>query len=202
VRRRFIGALNLPDNPDKLVTKGLHVCDSMEASTWFPSPTPPLADVRAALTLLREAVVTATSRAVGTVEARGAEVTRVVSLLHQLKAGVQKVCDDNPDSAAVIASSAGMDLKSFPGRQPNTWKVEQGPLSGTAVLTAVVAAPHAYYEWQISLDKLTWTSLPITTKATTTVEGLTPGTTYYFRYRTVTPKGTSNWSDPREILVK
>ena len=67
MRRRFIVALNLPDNPDKLATKGLHICDSMQASSWFPSPSPPLADVRAAIDVLSDATTTALSRAVGTV---------------------------------------------------------------------------------------------------------------------------------------
>jgi hypothetical protein len=47
----------------------------------------------------------------------------------------------------------------------------------------------------------TWVSLPITVKATNDVDGLTPGSTVYFRYRASTKDGTSDWSEPLAQIV-
>jgi hypothetical protein len=49
-------------------------------------------------------------------------------------------------------------------------------------------------EWQYGTDGKTWTTAPVTLTAKTTIEGLTPGTLYYFRYRPVTKLGEGDWS--------
>ena len=57
-------------------------------------------------------------------------------------------------------------------------------------------------EWQMSTDRTIWTNLPATLMAKTTVSGLTPATTIYFRHRPVV-KGTtpSGWSQIVSIIV-
>jgi hypothetical protein len=45
-------------------------------------------------------------------------------------------------------------------------------------------------------------SLPFTTQASTTVSGLTPGSTVHFRYRPVTKDGAGDWSQPVSIMVQ
>jgi hypothetical protein len=38
-----------------------------------------------------------------------------------------------------------------------------------------------------------WLTMPATTQASTTLAGLTPGTSVMFKYRSVTSKGESDW---------
>lgn len=57
------------------------------------------------------------------------------------------------------------------------------------------------YRWQMSTDQQAWTDLPESFNASTTVEGLTAATIYYFRLRTLTKKGASDWSAPVSIIA-
>jgi hypothetical protein len=58
------------------------------------------------------------------------------------------------------------------------------------------------YEWQMSTDGgATWTVLPATVQATTTVHGLLLATMVSFRVRALTRKGADDWGDPVSTLV-
>jgi len=71
------------------------------------------------------------------------------------------------------------------------------------MLTTVAAARRASYEWQSSLDGgKTWTILPTTLQAKTTVSGLTLGATVMFRSRPVTRTRKGGWSQLTSIVVK
>jgi hypothetical protein len=61
--------------------------------------------------------------------------------------------------------------------------------------------PATYY-WGFSLDQRGWTSAADSMTARVTIAGLTPGQTYYFRYRTLTRKGMSDFSQIVSFLVK
>ncbi len=75
--------------------------------------------------------------------------------------------------------------------------MKAGALSGSAILTVKSAGPRASYDWQMSVDGgKTWTEIPSTTKAKTNVAALAVGTSVQFRFRTLTPKGQSDWSQP------
>ena len=79
-------------------------------------------------------------------------------------------------------------------------KIEPGPTSGQ-VLVALVAVPGAVsYElrWaQVASGGSPgeWTSQPIATVRRSPVTSLTPGATYAFQARALTPSGLTNWSD-------
>jgi hypothetical protein len=59
----------------------------------------------------------------------------------------------------------------------------------------------ASFDWQWSSDGAHWVDVPSTTYATVTIDGLTAGTTYSFRYRALTRAGKGDWSDPITFLV-
>jgi len=55
----------------------------------------------------------------------------------------------------------------------------------------------------VSIDQKTWTPLPTTLVAKTTVSGLTPLPTYSFRHRVLTQKGgQSDWHQIATLLVR
>jgi hypothetical protein len=57
-------------------------------------------------------------------------------------------------------------------------------------------------EWQYSLDGgKTWIDLPPTTKASTAIQNLTPGTSVSIRQRVLTKAGLSDWGQPFSTLV-
>jgi len=57
-------------------------------------------------------------------------------------------------------------------------------------------------DWQYSVDGgKTWVSIPSTTKAKTTISGLTPGVEVTYRQRVQTKAGAQDWSQPISALV-
>ena len=70
-------------------------------------------------------------------------------------------------------------------------------------LVAAAAARRAFVDWQYSTDGgKTWTTMPSTLQAKTTLSGMTPASTVEFKYRAVTKTGEGNWSAPVSLLVK
>jgi hypothetical protein len=54
------------------------------------------------------------------------------------------------------------------------------------------------YEWELSLDQQSWSLAAETAQAHATVLGLTPGKTYYFRFRCFMRDNTK--SDPSHAV--
>ena len=78
-----------------------------------------------------------------------------------------------------------------------------GKASGQVTLEAKAAKGKASYDWEYSTDGKTWTPLPTTLVAKTTVSGLTPLTTYSFRHRVLTQKdGQSDWHQIATLVVR
>jgi hypothetical protein len=68
-------------------------------------------------------------------------------------------------------------------------------------LTAPASRKGDPHEWQYSADQVTWTVIPGTRQAKTTVSGLPVGVALHFRHRTLTKDGYSEWSDPTVMIV-
>jgi hypothetical protein len=65
------------------------------------------------------------------------------------------------------------------------------------------AGPRSAYDWEYSTDGAkTWTQLPSTVQAKTTMGALPVGTAVQFRFRSVTKGGESDWSLPVTLIVK
>jgi hypothetical protein len=113
------------------------------------------------------------------------------------------IADENLDSAAVIIESAGMSVKgrSYPVKEP--FSVRPWRVSGAVRLMVLAAGKTAEYQWQVSGDAgQTWKDRPPTLQARTTVDGLTPQKTYWFRYRVVVRSGPGDWSEALSIVVR
>lgn len=204
--RRAIAVLYLLTNISELIKQAKAIVLAMTNNAYFTSPMPSLNAVTAAITGLDLAEVLARGKGAGTAQARDLQKAILLKLLRELQFYVQGIADGaaTQDLAEAIITSAGMKLKKVTGRQKNHDEVRHGSTSGAVVLIAtVLAAPRAAYFWQWSTDQKSWTSLPVAQVAKSSVSGLTPATTYYFRYHTVSRKtGTSDLSQIMSILVK
>jgi len=186
-----------------LISRARNILQRVTESPWFPSPSPSLATLQAAIDVLADAQAKTLSRAKETVAVRNGKRRNLIALLEQLRSYVEAIASVNPDHAAAIAESAGMYLKDLRGRGGSVFTVKQ-LRSGEVEVSAPRAGRYAAYEFQYSLDGgVTWLGLaqPVTTKTTATVPDLKPGSTVYFRYR-ATVKGVSgDWSDPIAFIV-
>jgi len=140
-----------------------------------------------------------TSPPTKTVEERNAALEKVKADLRSLRNDVQEAADADPANADAIIASAGMSTKdqAHHGKQQNSAK--DGIDQGSVDLAGEGAGAH---EWRISTDELSWTLLPASLTAKTTVTDLTPGTVYTFQNRRMLPNNQkSEWSQSIKMRV-
>jgi hypothetical protein len=173
-------------------------------------PNPPLATVQGQIQGLDTAQQATSTRAKGTVAVRNAKRDVLVTSLESWRMYVQTQCDANPEQAEAIIAAAGMAVGKVSVHAKPVLGAKLGAASGSVTLEANASLlvgrgvkKHAAYNWQYSADGgKTWTAAPATPLASTTIEGLTPLTTYSFRVAATVSKTVGAWSQSVTILVK
>jgi hypothetical protein len=196
-------SLKLPAKVADFIAYATGVVHAMTSNPAFPTPVPALSALSTAVSDLQAAETLALTKAKGAVAARNDKRAVVVSLLQQLRGYVQAVADATPENGTTIIQSAGIAVRKVPVRPTRVFAAKPGPVSGSAKLTATIAARRASYDWEYSTDGgKTWVSTPSSLQAKTTVTGLPVGTSVLFRYRAVTKTGEGDWSQGLSLLVK
>jgi hypothetical protein len=166
----------------------------MTKNPWFPSPSPSLASLDAALGALDAAQTATLTRARGTADVRNEKKLALVTVLQQLLSHIQATADANPENSASIIESTGIFVEKTRTTRGRVFTAAQGDVSGTVELSTPRAARGAAYEWADSVDAgKTWNNLSMTVVASNTVTGLPRGVRVLFRYRPTTSSGTGNW---------
>ena len=175
----------------------------LTGNAHIPNPLPSIVTLTSLLGTFEAAETATVSRTKGTVGARNAARTALRSAIKTEVASIQAAADADPDNAEAIITSTSLTTRKVPVRVKAPFAVRAGAVSGSAVLEVKSAGTHASYDWEMSVDGgKTWTEIPSTTKVRTTVNALPVGTTVQFRFRSLTPKGQSDWSQPIGLLVK
>jgi hypothetical protein len=196
-------SLKLPSSVTALTNYAQGIVKAMAGNPAFTDPVPALPVITTAVGELQTAETAALTRAKGTAAVRNEKRTALVQLLVQLKAYVQGRADANSDNGASIIQSAGMGLRKTATHHARVFAAKAGALSGTANLVAATAGPRAAYEWEYSTDGgKTWIAAGPTLQAKTSVSGLQAGSTVYFRHRSVTKAGASDWSAAVSLMVQ
>ena len=200
---KTVAALKLPTQAPAVLAVTEAILRAMTDNPSFPSPTPSLAAVSAALADLRDAEVATRTRTRGTVATRNERRAVLVGLLVRLKAYVQGVADEDPEHAGALIESAGMSVKKSAAPAKPVFQVKPGAVSGFVRMAARSAGDRASYQWAWSPDGgTTWRAAPATLQARTVLSGLPSGSRCSFRYRAVTTTGESDWSEPLSVLVQ
>jgi hypothetical protein len=200
---RSLASLKLPKPVPAIIAHAQAIVTSMTDNPHFPSPVPALWVVSKAVTDLQNAEAAVLTRAKGKAAIRNAKQTMVGSLLQQLRGYVQVTADGDPDNAAAIIESAGMTLKKQPTLRPRVFSAKPGSVSGEIKVVCPTAGHRASYDWEYSIDSgVNWLAMPSSLQASTKLEGLTPGTSVMFKYRSVTSKGVGDWSAAITVTVK
>jgi len=178
---RILVALNLPTSMGSFIIKAKAIYKAMLNNPYFTTSTARLAILNTNILAL-DAAITAcqTIPPTGSVEARNAAVELVKTDLRFLKSDVQTAADNNHAKAAVIITSAAMDVKEINphGKRQNT--AQDDTEEGSVTLTGEGAGPH---EWRMSLDEKVWTALPASRTSKSKIKNLTSGTVYFFQNR-------------------
>jgi hypothetical protein len=99
---RSLAVLDLPKRINVLITFADGVVKAMTGNAYFPSPSPALTAVAAAVTDLQNAETAALARAKGAAATRNAKRAVLVSLLQQLRMYVQSIVDPNAENGPAI----------------------------------------------------------------------------------------------------
>ncbi len=200
---RTLVSLKLPRSVPALITLAKTIVTEMTGNQNFPTTDPPLPTVTGGINDLDTAEHAAVMRTKGAVAARNEKRAVLVQMLQGLKGTVQKGADANPEQAGSIIQSAGMSVRKQAAHKKRGFAVAPGAVTGTVKLTTASAGHRSSYEWQFSTDGgKTWQNAPSTIQAKTTILGLQPGATVYFRFRAVIKTGETDWSEPLSIIVK
>jgi hypothetical protein len=200
---RVFAALNEPTGVPAFVIACNDIVNKMIPNATFANPPVAWSVVQKHIKDLSDAEETARHGSPADVQDRNFKLGLVRTDMHLLKAFVQFVADNAaPGNAAAIIESAGLSVAKKPQRTKPGFAVKYGKVPGRARLEARSVGPRAVYYWMMSTDQHTWSSLPDTLTASTNVDGLTAGTTYYFRFRTLTKAGMSDWSVVVSIIAR
>jgi hypothetical protein len=197
-----LAVLALPKRINVLITYADNIVTRMTGNAYFPSPSPALGQVSAAIKDLQNAETATLARTKGAAATRNAKRAALVSLLQQLRSYVQAIVDGNEENAPAMIQSSGLAVKRAATRKPRVFAALAGANSGTVKLVAPSAGNRVSYAWQYSTDGKTWIDLAMTLQARATLTGQTPGTVLQLRYRWATKTGEADWSAPVTFTVK
>ncbi len=184
-----------------LVLRSTTIVNAMEANkSTFTSPTPPFVQVTSLISGLTTAE-TAFKSHTGTRADRDNAKAALIAAMLQLHTYVQGLVIANPSQAEVIAQDAAMTLRK-PGAHTKSPLAVKQTVSTVVHVIAKATKGGRTNDWQYSVDGgKTWIDVPSTTKASTTITGLTPGVMVQYRQRAITKAGPGDWSQAISAIV-
>jgi hypothetical protein len=194
--------LGAPRKKSSVGTFAQVILAAFTGNAHYPNPNPALSVLIAAIALFFSTQTTAKTRVAGAASAHHDAYLALLRLLNHLRDFVQLTIESSPPTNLIsMIESAGMRIPKARTRSKPQLAVNDGVTTMVNLVAKAVAA-NAVYFWEYSLDQKIWTSTPGTFKTTTEITGLTPGQTYYFRFRALTRKGTTDYSQVVSHPVK
>jgi hypothetical protein len=179
---------------------------SMNGNAWFPSCPVNVTNggtLDLAIQALDAAITKALTKVLGAVQARTVQYKGVLDYLHLLLAYVQSVSDANAVNSEAIIISSGFEVKHLgvAGKDAITVKPKKGE-SGTMIAKVKKIAGTVANLWEYSLDEgKTWVEMDATSKGTTEITGLKPGSTIIVNNRPVLRKSKGTWLQSQPAIV-
>jgi hypothetical protein len=193
-----------PRSHDVFVTFLYHLVACLTGNAPFANVNPTAAMLKAIADGLAQANAAVKGGGKAATAARNAKrkdaEEQVDHLVDSVNAIVKAAGADAPNAASMILST-GLPVRATTASHKPPLAVKHGAVSGDVLLAALAVARSAVYYWSWSLDMKSWTSVPDTFTARTTITGLTPGQVYYFRFQAKTRKGMTGFSDAVQIMV-
>ena len=183
------------------VENARHYVTMMTGNINFTAPHPTLAEVISDALLLEQAFEAArdgSRSATQLMYDREATLdNRVTELAHY----VEYISNTSTTPESVI-TSAGMQFKTASARDPRVFSVKHGRVNGDVDASTKAEVGKASYIWEFrKKDSAEWIRAAITVKASYHFSGLTSGSTYEFRLKTITSEGEGDFLDTVELLV-
>lgn len=173
---------------------------ALTGNLYFPTPTPTLAVLQAAVDDYAAALSAAKDRGKNNVAAKNTRRKELIALLQQLGRYCMLTAGTNID--ALISS--GFELSKTrqpmpPIEAPSITKMDNGVNSGDLLIAVDRPKGAKGYIFEYTLDAITdssvWTSITTTTSKAT-IAGLEPGKKYWFRVTIIGAKGQAVTCEP------
>ncbi len=168
----------------------------------FLTPNPSVVVLTAAIALFFTTQTSARTKVVGAAAAHRDAYSALLALLQHLRDYVQSIVEASPTNALSVIEGSGLKVRKQSSRTKPQLAAKAGALSTTVDLIAKALAGDAVYYWEYSLNQKTWTCAGEDFKASMLISGLTPGQTYYFRFRGLTRKGKTDYSQVVSLIAK
>jgi hypothetical protein len=202
--RKFTALLKLTRKSiPQIIAEAQGIVQGMTGNTWFPAPPITLASVTAAINGLTAAQTAAASKTKGTVAAMHALVPPLENMLKLLASYVTSVANQNPADGDAIIKGANLYQRTKPQNPDNGYRVHATKVAGQLFIMTV-RVPRASYEFEMTTDPTnatSWVNIYKGLKCKFLKTGLTSGTRYYIRVKTVTLAGESAPSDVLSSVV-
>jgi hypothetical protein len=196
MRTKITVALNIPKGDNDTIVYAKHIADCMDGNPYFPSPHVPIATLRAHIAELEAAQVATLTRAHGTTTARDAKRMVVEEDLKMQRIYVQTVANQHALDGPAIVKSAGMSEKGGGGPRKPLIDIKPGPEPTSVTIWVKHPGGDASFEYQWSLDGVTFPFSAQSTKAHYVVKNLELGVVYGFRYRILIGETFRDFCDP------
>ena len=152
---------------------------------------------------LDKAQTTAKDKTPAALADRDAKALKVYQHIGHIVDYAQGLADAKANAADAVAVilSLGLSVKKVATRTKPELAAKYTGFSSAVLLVALAIEKAGAYFWEHSLDQKTWTAASETTIGKTTIVGLTPGQVYYFRFRALTNKGKSDYSQVVSLIA-
>ena len=200
--RLNIGFSNYTD--DGLADKTDVILTALTGNTSLPTVTPTLADIKTAVTALRDAI--ALPRSPGRAQAITAARGTLIALLGQLG----QFLDTRPNVTEAMLATTGFDLPKRPVRATAPPGIAQNlrlfhganPGEVRALCDALAGARSFEVEWTLDPNAGPWsTATGFPNRLEMILTGLPRGKDIWVRVRGLGTRGFGPWSDPATIMV-
>jgi len=199
--KRLYAALKEAKQDADFATQCDAIVGKLDGNQDVPNLNPAVSVIKDHIADFRGACTTAKGGGKGAADTRNYKRGLLRSDMRQAKESVQAAADASPEKAAAIINGAGFTVSKKAPRVKAPIRVRYGKVPGVLIIEAKAVGRKASYYWQMSTDQAKWSDLPTTMVATASVQGLTPATIYYFRVRTLTTAGLSEWSMVASIIA-
>ncbi|MBS1508295.1 MAG: hypothetical protein JSS79_16770 [Bacteroidetes bacterium] len=182
------------------IAKLRKIITMMAGNAYFTSPNPSMTVCATGANQLEAAYLKAQEGTKADKAALRQKEVEVDILFKELAAYVEGVANANPTNGEQIILSSGFELKN--PRKQDTVELTAEPTGLPGELKIQRKAVRgAAYEYQLSLDMITWTTLLLTTLARFTTHDVPRGALLHIRSRVITAEGPGPWSEVVSVYV-
>ena len=176
---------------------------AMTGNPKFPTPSPTLTAVTAAINALETAHLAALHGGLDTTANMHAKEHALDLLLKMLGAYVEGIANADPVNAEATIKSAAMELKNGSTRTTKEFEVKVGEPGQVKLSTK--GKVRGTFIWQMTTDptnESSWQTIGMGTQSKFVKNSLTSGMRYHFRVCVVDKNGQGPWSHVLNVIVQ